>query len=125
MSIEITPETKEIQTPTKEHKLVIKAYLTGFDKREYRRKLIELGQKTTDETRLQIEDEFDNYKIGKVVLSVDGSKDDIVNDVLKMKAIDYNYVQGIIDEMILGLTKKNESPSTTSTPTSSEEESPE
>ena|SRR3990167_11540224 len=125
MSIEITPETKEIQTPTKEHKLVIKAYLTGFDKREYRRKLIELGQKTTDENRIEIEDEFENYKIEKVVLSVDGSTEDIVNQVLKMKAGDYNYIQGFVDELILGLSKKNESPSTTNTPTSSEEESPE
>lgn len=116
---------REVKVPSGGHSLIVKSYLTGFDKREYRRKLIELGQKSTDENRVQIEDEFDNYKIEKVVKAVDGSSDDIVNKVLGMKAEDYNFVQGIIDELIIGLTKKNEAPSSTSTQTSSEEESPE
>lgn len=123
MSIEIQPNEKEITTPSGEHKLIIKAYLTGYDKREYRNKLIALSKEATEENQSEIGDKFENYKIEKVVISVDGSADNIVEKVLAMKVEDTNFVQDLVDQMILGLSKKNGSPSSISTPTSSEEES--
>ena len=114
-------ETKEVTTPSGEHTITHRAYLTGEDRRTNRRLLIRLSEEGKIRNAEAIE-EAENALINQVILSVDGTKETIVEKVLQMRAEDYDFVIDLVNEIASGVDKKKEKTSDSSTKTSSTEE---
>lgn len=114
-------EEKVLKTPTGEHSLTVKAYLTGEDRRASRRVVLRINDEGKGETVEGIE-EMENSLINQIVLKVDDSNENIVDRILKFKAQDYDFVLETINSIANGLDKKKESTSSGSTSPSSTEQ---
>lgn len=114
-------ETKELKTPTGEHTILIKSFLTGEDRRANRRLILKINDDGKGETVEGIEEAEDGL-IKQIVLKVDDSEEDIIPRILKFKAEDYDFVFKTITDISQGLDKKKESTSSGSTNPSSEEQ---
>ena len=112
-------ETKELKTPSGVHTITVKAYLTGVDRRAYRRTILTIASEEKGKTVDGVE-EAENAMITQLVLAVDGSKEDIINQVLNMRADDYDFVIQTVNEIVEGMSKKKESTSDGNTSLSSE-----
>lgn len=113
-------EIKELTTPTGLHRIKVRAYLTGVDRRANRRLIWTLSQEGKGDS-IEALEAAENALIGQIVLEVDDSTEDILEKVLKMPAEDYDFVITTVNEIAIGDKKKAVS-SDGSTPTSSTEE---
>lgn len=114
-------ETKEVTTPGG-HKVVVRNYITGAQRRSFRRVVINLDVDEVEKADKldQAEDEV----IKLVVTSVNGKSEDVVGSVLNLPAEDYDFISKLANDVVQGLDKKKEVTSDTSTnPTSKEEPS--
>ena len=91
-------ETKIIQTPNK-HKVEMKSYITGREKRELRSIFlkemnfgIQDGGTEIKEMKGDIIDKAEDKAIEIVVVSVDGKKENVVDAVLSMNSKDYDFI---------------------------------
>ena len=116
--MEIPAETKEFKTQSGEHVVIAKAYLTGYDKRAYRKVLIDLQTSGKGGTAEGL-DEADDVTIKTIVISVDGDTN-VLDKVLGMRSDDYEEVMDYI-KLILNGDDKKKVISDTSTKTSSQE----
>lgn len=106
-------EYKEITTPVSGQKLKLKSWLTGRERREIKAILlqdvkIEASEKS--ESGNETEKTTASYAVGggvlqrmqdkafeTVIVSIDGSPEDVVNKVLDMREQDFNFVVKEID----------------------------
>jgi len=95
-------ETKEIITPIDKHKVVLKAWITGREKRKLREPFLARMKFAVDRTGAQpvtkdidtakMVEEAENVAIKTIVISVDGSTENVVDKILDMKEKDYEFV---------------------------------
>jgi len=102
----IERETIEITTPTEEHKVVLKKWITGGERRELRNtylskmemgvgKEVQIGKVNSAE----LIDDTENKAIEIIVVSIDGSDKDILKRLLEMRDKDYSFVYKEIDKI--------------------------
>lgn len=103
----IIESEKELITPTGEHKLLVRAYLSGEDRRANRRMILKLNDEGKT-AKVEGIEEAENFMIEQIILSIDGKSEDIVNQVLKFKAEDYDFVVDTVNDISRGMTKKKE-----------------
>ncbi len=103
----IIDETKELVTPSGLHKLLVRAYLTGEDRRQNRRMILRINDEGKS-AKVEGVEEAENFLIEKVILKIDGKDSDIVKHVLEMRADDYDFVVDTVNEVSQGMTKKKE-----------------
>ena len=95
-------ETKTIETPIKKHKVVIKTWLTGRERRGIKEPLFE-GMKVSivkgDKTEVQpkgsmvgVMNKLEDISIETVVTSIDEDNKNILNRVLDMCEKDFTFV---------------------------------
>lgn len=94
-------ETKEIITPVGQHKIVLKSWLTGREKRLIQSVLLSdvnlkegkyeiIGDKLT---------EMQDRTIETIVVSVDGSSDKNLEKILDMHSADFDFVLAEINKI--------------------------
>jgi len=98
-------ETKIIRTPNK-HKVEIKSYITGREKRELRDVFlnemdmnVQGGEPEIKEIKGSIIKKAENKAIEIVVVAVDGNKNKILDRILDMRSEDYDFVIGEINKV--------------------------
>lgn len=97
-------ETKEIITPIGKHKLILKAWVTGREKRSIRKPLLngmkfEIGKDGTklgDIKSSDLVDGAEDAKIQAIVVSVNDKNDKVLDAILDMQEKDYAFV---VDEI--------------------------
>ena len=102
-----------ITTPKGGNKVELKEYITGRDSRTLREALIKAavidpsgrGVKSIDAVAMNASDD---KKITVAVISVDGVTENIVNTILDMPQVDYEFVMDAVDALTGGLDKKKE-----------------
>lgn len=119
--METISETKTLKTPSGEHTIIVKSYLTGEDRRAARRVILKMYDDGKN-GKVEGVEEVENDAITRVVLEVDGSSENVVERVLKFRADDYDFIIDTVNQISEGMDKKKEKKSGTSTKTSSEEE---
>ena len=119
--MDIKPDTQELKTPSGEHTILAKSYLIGEDRRASRRMLLKLADEGKSRTVEGIE-EAENSLMLQVVIQIDGSSENIVERVLKMRIADYDFVMDLVNEIASGMDKKKEVTSVGNTETTSEEQ---
>lgn len=100
-------ETKTITTPKGKHKIILKTWLTGGERRE----IINLYVENRDEG-----EKVKNVPINKIqdkiiemnIVSVNDKKENFVEDVVNMHESDYYFILGQIDEVRIEEDKKKE-----------------
>lgn len=115
-------ETFEIVTPVKEHKVVLRAWITGREKQKIDGAMFKGVGTTGDGKRLQpklsdsmIADQ-ENASIEAVVVSVDGNNKDVVDRVLAMRVKDYEFILSEVSRVVEGdIPEKKENSSETNT----------
>lgn len=111
-------ETKELTTPTGLHKITVRAYLTGVDRRANRKLIWDLSKEGRGDT-IEALEAAENALIGQILLSLDGSSESVLERTLALPAQDYDFVIDTVNEIAVGLDKKKEVISDGSTLTSS------
>ena len=101
--------------------LKVRSYLTGKDKRDYRKVLVDLNRDGKAGTAEAL-DAAENLMIVSIVKEIEGSTENIVDRVIAMPAPDYDLVLEQVAEVFNGLDKKKETTSDTSTKTSDKDE---
>lgn len=117
----IPDEVTTVKTPSGEHTLEHRAYLTGEDVRANRRLFLQLNDEGKGKTVEALEASEDAL-INEIIISLDGSTDDIPGRVIKMRASDYYFVVELVNSISKGIDEKKEVTSAGSTPTTSEGE---
>jgi len=104
--METNRETIEIETPSK-HKVVLKAWLTGKEKRALSKPLMNRmkfdaeGRSILEENKFgDMYEEMQDLTINTVVVSVDGNTENVVEKILEMKDEDYDFVIAQIDKVV-------------------------
>ncbi len=106
----------EIITPIGKNKVILKDYITGRDDEDIQKPMtdlkLQIGIKDADgRTEInagEVLRQQKNIKIEKVVISVDGKKENILNIVLDMHIQDYKFILEEINKIIEGdFTKPN------------------
>jgi len=100
-------ETKEIVTPVDKHKVVIKAWITGREKRALGRPFLsgmkfsvtEGEPKAEDINPGELMEKAENIAIETIVVSVNGQTEKIVDKILDMKEKDYEFVKSEINKV--------------------------
>ncbi len=99
-------ETKIIETPVGKHKVEIKCWLTGADKRAIRNVYtsnVEIGIKENEPDIKNISgsiiDKAEDRAIETIVVSIDGVKENIIQTLLEMRSEDYDFVMDSINEI--------------------------
>lgn len=106
MNEEDKRETKEIITPIDKHKVVLKSYITGREKREMKNVYFEgvefelegAKPKTNKMDMGKMTDKAENKAIEMVVVSVNG-KMEVINTILDMKSKDTDFVIAEINKI--------------------------
>jgi len=99
-------EMKTIKTPIDKHEVVLKSWITGREKRDLRRIFLEKTNipttGKTEEVKINaaetIED-AENKAIEMIIVSVNGKKEKILDEILDMKAGDYDFVVSEINKV--------------------------
>jgi uncharacterized beta-barrel protein YwiB (DUF1934 family) len=98
-----------IKTPINNHDVVLKEWITGRELQEIRKPLtdvkmmIESGGKTTAEVNAgDAQRKSIDKAIEIVVLSVDGSEEDVVNKIYDMHSKDTEFVMAKVDAVVTG-----------------------
>lgn len=100
-------ETITIETPSGKHKIVLKAWITGREKRELRKPFlnevkINVGQETAQVSEFnagEIVEQVENKAIEIIVVSVDGQTENKLDLILDMKDEDYDFVVAEINKI--------------------------
>jgi len=113
-------ETVEITTPVKNIKVVLKAWLTGRERRDIRSILLDsvkfstispddtdesLGQKATYDFDGHLMDKMNDKAIETVVVSVDGETKNVLEKILDMRERDYEFVVQEINRVTSDLSE--------------------
>lgn len=117
------PETIELKTPSGEHTILFRAYLTGEDVRANRRHIVALKE-DPEIKGVRLIEEAENQMMRLLIKQIDGQDvgEDVIGAVTKFRAEDYEFVIDKINEAAGGgLDKKKEATSGGSTETSSKE----
>ena len=98
----MTRETKTIQTPEKNHTVVLYTYLTG---REFEYVVYQSGFKATSDNgagNISMNDakELIHRLIEKLIVSVDNQMTDLDNVILDMHSSDYQFVVDSVSEYL-------------------------
>ena len=108
-------ETKEIVTPIGKAKVVLKAWLTGRERREIRTVLLqEVKFERTGESDIAPEYSIQGSVLNKaqdkafesVVVSVNGSTEKIIDTILDMRDEDFDFVVKEIDMVTGGIDEE-------------------
>lgn len=115
-------ETHTIVTPVKGHIVILKSWINGREKQKIDGTMFNniSTEGEGDQMRPKMSESMiasrENASIGCVVLSVDGNSDDVINQVLEMRAKDYEFVLKQVEEVIEGnFDEKKETSSETNT----------
>lgn len=99
-------ETKTITTPADKKEIVLNSWITGREKRELKRIFLEQtnAANTAEENKKKMNvadlvEKAENRAIEMIVVSVDGKKEKIVDEILNMKAKDYDFVISEINKV--------------------------
>jgi len=111
-------EYKEIVTPVGNHKVRIKTWLTGRERRAIRGIIFENVNLSSELLEGKEEDIKPKYELGAEVIQkmqdkafesiieeIDGNKEDIVNRVLNMHEKDYDFIVKEIDKVTQSLSE--------------------
>ena len=112
--------TKKLKTPTGEHEITFKAFITGEDRRATRRLILKLHAEEKVDKVEGIE-EAENDMIARVVLEIDGSNENILGRIIEFKVADYDFVMETINEISKGFSEEKKTISNGSTSPSSTE----
>jgi hypothetical protein len=93
-------ETIKITTPLEKHEVVLKAWLTGGERRALRNAFLSKMDISVGEDKVNTEkvnsaeviEEAENKTFETVIVSIDGDSKDIVKRLLEMRDTDYNFV---------------------------------
>lgn len=119
--METLNETIELKTPSGEHTVVLKPWFTGADIRDNRRYIMTLKDRE-EMSGPEVIEVAENQLIKLIVLSLDGSDENILERILKMRSNDYEFIIEKVNEASSdGLDKKKEAISDGSTQPTSEE----
>lgn len=107
-------ETKTIETPLKKAKVEIKTYLTAGDELEIQKVLHDVAIikngviAEIEGSKGQVMIDMEKKLMEKAVVSINDSKDKIVERLLEMPSKDYDFVKSAVDTMrdTAGETKK-------------------
>lgn len=100
-------ETKTIETPINGHKVVIREWITGRERRELRRPFTEHMKVKSDRTgkaKVDLEntgkiiEQVEDNLIKMVVESVDGKEEGVLDAILDMREKDFNFVMEEIEK---------------------------
>lgn len=105
--MEIPTETKVLITPVGQHKILVRSYLTGEDRRANRRLILQLMDEGKS-GKVEALEAAEDATMKQVIIDIDGDKENIVERVLKMQADDYGFVIDAVNEIVNGLPKKKE-----------------
>ena len=105
-------ETNKIKLPISGKEVELKEYVNAREKRSIRDILLQAGQFGADANISQVKPEIINKAEDKafqvVVLSIDGNKENILNQIMEMHSKDYEYLLVKVNDITEGLTlKKN------------------
>lgn len=99
-------ETQTIITPQGNHTVVLKTYLTGREKRALQNALLNTGTLQFNTVTKKIEgitgeiaDKEQDTLIAMLIESVDGKTEGILDMVLDMRGIDYEFIVAKINEV--------------------------
>ena len=95
-------ETKNIETPIDKHKIVLKSWISGREKRELRDILLtgmKMGKDGNVITDPQTTSKTEDKAIELLIVSIDGDDKDILNKVLDMKSADFDFLMKEIDNI--------------------------
>ena len=97
-------ETKTIETPIDKIKIVLKAWITGKEKREIRNVFLSKVKFGEDEKKIErnpaeLADEAENKAIEIIVVSVKDKTENLVEEILNLKAKDYSFVMNEINKV--------------------------
>lgn len=109
-------ETVTLITPLDKHKVVVKKNITGYDRRKIQAVYEQGVQIDTSDMDAVKDDPAKSLRIETgslvgaakdkqielMVVSVDGKTEDLVNEVLKMKAADNEYVEESLEKITRG-----------------------
>lgn len=98
-------ETYEITTPIDKKKIVLKRWLTGGEIREIRNEYVKAAaMRGGDITKPSPEviNAGDDKLIELIVVSVDGKTENIVQEILSLKSIDYDFVMSELNRVYRG-----------------------
>lgn len=101
-------DRKTIKTPTGEHEIVMRTFLTGADKRSNRRLILSLTKDNAPGA--DAIEAAENALLTQVIISIDGDEDKekIVATVVAMKVEDYDFLIDAVNEVAGGSDKKKE-----------------
>jgi hypothetical protein len=94
-------ELKDIVTPVGGHKVVLKAWITGREKRAINSALLDDssmidGKYSIDASNI---DRMKDEAIKNVIVSINGSNENVIDTLLDMRSQDYDFVIAEIDEI--------------------------
>lgn len=100
-------ETKIIETPKEKHKVEIKEWITGKERRALRdvflskMKMKGEGKAEMDESIISSDliKEMEDKAIEIMIVSINGKKDKILDKILDMKEEDYSFVVGEVKKV--------------------------
>lgn len=101
-------ETKTIETPVAGHEVVLKAWITGRERRNLRKPFTEkmkVRSGGTDKARVDIEntgdiiEKVENSLIETIVVSVDGEREGVLDTVLDMRDTDFDSIMKEVDRI--------------------------
>lgn len=101
-------ETIKITTPVKKHKVVLKAWINGREKQKIDGAMVKsvgttgTGKNITPTMSDTILADNDNAAIENIVISVDGSEENILDTVLDMRAQDFQFVVDAANNIVDG-----------------------
>lgn len=109
----MSSDTVAITTPIKKHKVVLKASTNGFDQEEIEDAY--LNAYTEEERSLTPTKRANRKTVERLVVSVDGKEENLVETVMSMQSRDYAFVIEKINEISSGVNdrKKKSSKETT------------
>lgn len=91
-------ETQTITTPVSKQEVVINTYLTGREKRQLQNVFLQgdlafnPDSKNVTGINFSLIDKEQDLAWSLVVVSIDGSKEDVVTKILDMRAEDYDFI---------------------------------
>lgn len=115
----LTP-TRTLATPTGEHSFELRNYVTGRQKRLYRSAVLSIAGENKGNTP-EGYDRLENAIVELMVASLDGSAESILDRLLDMKSVDFDFLMEQANEAFVGLSPKDGGTSSASTKTGSED----
>src|SRR6266446_4622545 len=110
--MDIPADNERVTTPSGNHTVTFRSYLTGKDKRDYRRVLIALTGKSDTAEAL---DEAENALITMAVHAIDDTSDNLIERLQAFGIDDYDWVLETVNEIAEGLSGKKKAISVTNT----------